>query len=262
MNNPTLSNADFGLIGYPLGHSFSKMFFTRLFREDGSGRTYENFELPELTAEALYSLVLMNPKLKGFNVTAPYKEAILPFLDSTDELAREVGAVNTVKIRRAPDGRVVGLDGYNTDVRGFLQSILGMLGGDRPSGALILGTGGASKAVAVALHRLAIPTRFVSRSKSDASTITYSQIDADILREFPLIVNATPLGTYPNTDACPPIPYDLLTADNLCFDLVYNPETTKFMAQAAEKGAKVKNGLEMLFGQAIEALDIWTSEQQ
>lgn len=259
MKNHSLSDADFGLIGYPLGHSFSKMFFTQLFRQDGSARSYENFELPQLTAEALYSLVLMNPRLKGFNVTAPYKEAILPFLDSTDDLAREVGAVNTVKIRRAPDGRVVALDGYNTDVRGFLQSILEMLDGERPAGALILGTGGASKAVAVALHRLAIPTRFVSRTKSDAETITYGQIDAATLKQFPLIVNATPTGTYPNTDTCPPIPYDLLTADNLCFDLVYNPETTKFMTLAAQRGAKVKNGLEMLFGQALESLNIWTT---
>lgn len=260
MTAPQQHTADFGLIGYPLGHSFSKMFFTRLFEQDGSGRSYENFELPELTPESLYTVILMNPNLKGFNVTAPYKQAILPFLDGTDELAKEVGAVNTVRIRRYDDGRVGALEGFNTDVAGFSGALLDFLGDVRPQAALILGTGGASRAVETALHRLGIRTTLVSRSKKGEGVISYDDIDAAVLRDNPLIVNATPLGTYPDTDSCPPLPYGLMTDANYCFDLVYNPETTKFMYMAAEHGAKTSNGLEMLFRQAMASFEIWTEQ--
>lgn len=257
MTNPQTRSADFGLIGYPLGHSFSKMFFTRLFTEDGSGRVYENFELPELTSESLYNIILMNPDLIGFNVTAPYKQAIIPFLDSVDELASEVGAVNTVKIIRADGGRLKALEGYNTDVRGFGESVASFLGEARPA-ALILGTGGASHAVEVALHRMGICTTLVSRSKKGQGIITYDDIDAATLRDNQLIVNATPLGTFPDTDSMPPLPYDLLTPANYCFDLVYNPGTTMFMSRARQQGAKVCNGLDMLFIQAMASFEIWT----
>ncbi len=201
MTNPQTRSADFGLIGYPLGHSFSKMFFTRLFTEDGSGRVYENFELPELTSESLYNIILMNPDLIGFNVTAPYKQAIIPFLDSVDELASEVGAVNTVKIIRADGGRLKALEGYNTDVRGFGESVASFLGEARPA-ALILGTGGASHAVEVALHRMGICTTLVSRSKKGQGIITYDDIDAATLRDNQFIVNATPLGTFRTPTVC------------------------------------------------------------
>ncbi len=254
------NNADFGLIGYPLGHSFSKMFFTQLFSQDGSGRNYENFELPELNPQALYTLTLMNPALKGFNVTAPYKEAIIPYLDSMDELATEVGAVNTVRIRRADDGRVTALEGFNTDVLGFSNSLSDFLAGAKPAAALVLGTGGAAKAVAVALRRMDIAPTLVSRSKKGNGIIAYDDIDATVLAKRPLIVNATPLGTFPKVNECPPLHYELLTSANYCFDLVYNPETTRFMALAAAQGAKVCNGLEMLFGQAMAAFEIWTQK--
>lgn len=260
MKHTELSNTDFGLIGYPLGHSFSKSFFTRLFEMDGSGRTYENFELEKLTPETLYRIILLNPNLKGFNVTAPYKEQIIAFLDKTDPIATKAGAVNTVKIMRADDGRFTGLEGYNTDVIGFRDSIIGMHGAVASKRALILGTGGAAKAVAVALESLGITPTFVSRSKKDDNTLLYSDIDRTEVENHPLIVNATPAGTYPNCDTCPPFPYELLSESNYCHDLVYNPEETMFMKNAAAHGAKVKNGLDMLFGQAMASLEIWTSK--
>ncbi len=260
MKQTELSNADFGLIGYPLGHSFSKNFFTRLFEMDGSGRSYENFELEELTPETLYRIILLNPNLKGFNVTAPYKERIIAFLDKTDPVATKAGAVNTVKIIRAEDGRLTGLEGYNTDIIGFHDSIIEMHGAVTSKRALILGTGGAAKAVAVSLESLGIVPTFVSRSKKDSKTILYSDIDRSTLEHCRLIVNATPAGTYPDCDNFPPFPYGLLTEANYCHDLVYNPEETLFMKKAAAHGAKVKNGLDMLFGQAIASLKIWTSK--
>lgn len=254
-----LSDTDFGLIGYPLGHSFSKSFFTQLFAEDGSSRSYGNFELKELTPETLWQLFLLNPKLKGFNVTAPYKVKIMEFLDSADATATAVGAVNTVKIRRADDGRLLGLDGYNTDVAGFRYSLTEMLGGERPESALVLGTGGAAKAVGEALRGMGIAHKFVSRTKKNAETILYSDIDKATVEANRIIINATPTGTYPNVETCPPFPYEYLSEANFCHDLVYNPDETLFMKKAAEAGAKVKNGLEMLFMQAIESLKIWTS---
>lgn len=260
MNTGSISYSDFGLIGYPLGHSFSKRFFTDLFEQDGSGRSYENFEIPELTPEALYRIVMLNPKLKGFNVTAPYKQEIMQYLDRTDALAAEVGAVNTVKIIRSDDGRVKALEGFNTDVVGFRESVLSMLEDCRPAGALILGTGGASRAVAVALNSLGIEATFVSRRKRSDGCILYQDIDSATITACPLIVNATPAGTYPDTDSCPPFPYELLGPANYCHDLVYNPQETLFMKKCAAQGAAVKNGLEMLVGQAIAALRIWTSK--
>lgn len=258
MNLRELSTTDFGLIGRPLGHSFSKKFFTELFAADGSGRSYDNFELAELTPEALYGLVLLNPRLKGFNVTAPYKERIMDFLDKVSPEAAAVGAVNTVKIVRADDGRVLALEGYNTDVEGFRASVRPMVEKlPAGSGALVLGTGGASKAVVAALRSLGVEPLLVSRQAGEGR-ICYSDITAAILAANPLVVNATPLGTFPATDACPPFPYELLSASNFCHDLVYNPDETLFMKKAAEQGATVKNGLEMLHGQALASLKIWT----
>lgn len=248
------SNADFGLIGHPLGHSFSRTFFAQVFAADASGRSYENFDLPALTPEALYSLLITNPKLKGFNVTAPYKQEIMQYLDEVSPLAARVGAVNTVAIRRSADGRVLAAHGFNTDVAGFSKAISPLLG--ERKAALILGTGGASKAVAEAFRMMGIDCLKVSRDESKGD-ITYPQIDADLLKKYPIVVNTTPLGTFPNIDSCPPIPYQLLCGDNLCFDLVYNPEKTLFMVKSAEHGAVVENGLNMLFFQAMEALAIW-----
>lgn len=257
MTQNTLSSTTYGLIGRPLGHSQSKVFFTRLFAEEGSSESYDNFELPALTAEALYSMVIMNPELKGFNVTAPYKEEIMQFLDAMDENSTRVGAVNTVKIRRDDTGMVLGLDGYNTDVEGFRESVRPFVGATGGKGALVLGTGGAAKAVAESLRQLGVKTLRVSRTKTGDGYISYEEITADIVAGNPLIVNATPLGTFPNTDLFPPFPYQYITSANACHDLVYNPAETKFMKMCRARGAKVKNGLEMLHGQAIASLRIW-----
>lgn len=252
-----ISTADFGLIGHPLAHSFSERFFATFFEMNGMPFKYENFDLPELTPESIYKVVMLNDKLRGFNVTAPYKEAIREYLDSCDELATRVGAVNTVKVLRADDGRVTGLKGYNTDVAGFTKALNNLYHGRKPKGALIIGTGGASKAVAVALEDMDIPYLFISRSRQGENIKNYEDIDSDMLKKYPLIVNATPLGTYPDVKACPPIPYELLGQRNACFDLVYNPEKTEFMRRAAEHGAAAVNGLEMLFSQALESFEIW-----
>lgn len=249
--------SDFGLIGHPLVHSFSEKFFATFFEMNGLPFKYENFDIPELTPESLYNVVMLNDKLKGFNVTAPYKQQILEYLDSTNELAKRVSAVNTVKVLRDGSGRVTALKGYNTDVTGFTKALTSFLGGNRPDGALILGTGGAAKAVAVALEDMGIPHLFISRTKTGNNIKSYSDIDSALLRSYSLIINATPAGTYPNIHSCPALPYGLLTKSNICFDLVYNPETTEFMRRAASQGAAVQNGLEMLFTQAMESFKIW-----
>lgn len=252
-----LSTTTYGLIGYPLGHSYSKAFFTAFFAENGIPESYDTFELPELSPEAVYSLILMNPLLRGFNVTAPYKEKIMPFLDSLSDEAKAVGAVNTVRVHRDAQGMLTGMSGHNTDVAGFRESMAGFLPLlPEGSGALILGTGGAAKAVAEALRQDGIHSLFVSRTAGEGR-VQYEAITPDLLSRYPLVVNATPLGTAPNVEQCPPFPYELLGPGNICHDLVYNPDETTFMRQAAERGARTKNGLEMLFAQAIESLKYW-----
>lgn len=255
MTDNTLGTATYGLIGYPLAHSFSQKFFTDLFEKEGVDLQYANFELPRLDAAALYTLVLMNPCLHGFNVTAPYKEAIIPFLDRLCGVAAEIGAVNTVKILRAHDGRVLGLEGYNTDVEGFRESIAPLL---TPSHrrALVLGTGGASKAAAKALEQLGLEVTKVSRTKSPG-VLSYADLDEAVMAAHSMVVNCTPLGTYPRTETYPPIPYQLLAPGSVCFDMVYNPEQTQFMLRAAAQGATVKNGHEMLCRQALASRRIW-----
>ncbi len=255
-----LSDTDYGLIGRPLGHSRSKAFFTALFASQRSSESYDNFELPALTPEALYSLVLLNPKLKGFNVTAPYKVEVMQYLDSVAPEAAAVGAVNTVRVERDASGRVTALRGFNTDVTGFRKSVRGMAEAlSEGEGALILGTGGASNAVAEALRQLGVTSVKVSRHPA-AGQIGYEDIDAALLASRPLIVNATPVGTYPDNDSCPPLPYELLGGHNMCHDLVYNPGVTEFMRRAAERGATVKNGLDMLHRQALASLNIWKNK--
>ena len=253
-----LSSTDFGLIGHPLVHSYSKKFFTELFADCGSDLSYDNFDLPALTPEALYSLVLLNPRLKGFNVTAPYKEAVMEYLDSVSDCAARVGAVNTVVVRRSPDGRVLGLHGHNTDVGGFLKSVQPMLDScAKGKGALILGTGGASKAAAEALRQAEHPFLKVSRTKKDSATINYADITAATLADYPLIVNTTPAGTFPDADTRPPFPVELLGAGCAVFDMVYNPGRTLLMKEAEARGAMVCNGLAMLHNQALASLRIW-----
>ncbi len=241
----------FGLIGFPLGHSFSRGYFNDKFFREGIDARYENFPLS--SAGLVRSLVNENPALAGLNVTIPYKEAVISFLDETDPEASRIGAVNTIAI--SPDRR---LKGYNTDVYGFRESLIPLLR-TQHTHALVLGSGGASKAVRFTLEELGIEYRVVSRRPSDSHMISYSDLPR-FLGSFMLIVNTSPVGMYPATDTSPDLPYDLIGPEHLAYDLVYNPETTLFMKKCGERGAKVKNGLEMLHLQAGEAWKIWNRE--
>lgn len=245
----------FGLVGYPLGHSFSKKYFTEKFEKENITGEYLNFELRDLSA--LKGLLEKYPDLRGFNVTIPYKRTILPFLDNIEGAAREIGAVNCVKIQKE-DGRL-SLTGYNTDAEGFRTSLQAFLT-DTVSRALVLGSGGAARAVHYALRQLGITSVTVSRTPRSAEEIGYE----DVLRYLPdhrLLVNATPLGTWPDTETCPPLPYKRLTASHYLFDLVYNPEITLFMKRGLEAGAHVRNGFGMLVAQAEAAWEIWNRNE-
>ncbi len=246
----------YGLIGYPLGHSFSQRFFSEKFAREGLANVrYDLFPLPDIAE--LPALLTANPNLRGLNVTIPHKETVLRYLHDLDETARAVGAVNTIRIR---NGR---LRGFNTDVTGFEQSLqrwrteLGHTPIPQGMHALILGTGGAAKAVAYALQKMGIAYTFVSRSRIGPQHLSYTQLNTLSARDFTLVVNATPAGTYPDVDACPPIPFDVLDERHLVFDLVYNPAETLLLQRAKTKGAAVKNGLEMLQLQAEAAWKIW-----
>ena len=242
----------YGLIGYPLGHSFSKNFFNEKFHSENIDAEYVNFEIP--TIEDFNKIIKANPTLCGLNVTIPYKEQVIGYLDELDKDAAAIGAVNVIKIERIK-GRTR-LTGFNSDVMGFTQSIESLLEPHHKK-ALILGTGGASKAINYGLHKLGLETKFVSRSKRNENTITYDDITPEIMEEYKVIVNCTPTGMYPKADECPNIPYDLLTPEHLLYDLLYNPDTTLFMKNGSDRGAIVKNGLEMLLLQAFGAWDIW-----
>ena len=246
----------YGLIGYPLTHSFSKRFFSEKFRREKLDSSYENFEIPDIT---LFPEVLeQNPDLKGINVTIPYKEQVIPFLDELDSAAKEVGAVNTIKPIRKQNK--ISLKGFNTDIWGFETSLKPLLK-EYHKKALILGTGGASKAIKYVLKKLHINFISASIEELKENEIPYNEIDKSIIADRLLIINATPLGTYPNTENCPDIPYKFLTEKHLLFDLVYNPEFTKFMKRGRDRGASVKNGLEMLLQQALKSYEIWNTEQ-
>ncbi len=242
----------YGLIGYPLGHSFSKNFFNEKFHSENIDAEYINFEIP--TIEDFNKIIKANPTLCGLNVTIPYKEQVIGYLDELDKDAAAIGAVNVIKIERIK-GKTR-LTGFNSDVMGFTQSIESLLEPHHKK-ALILGTGGASKAINYGLHKLGLETKFVSRSKRNENTITYDDITPEIMEEYKVIVNCTPTGMYPKADECPNIPYDLLTPEHLLYDLLYNPDTTLFMKNGSDRGAIVKNGLEMLLLQAFGAWDIW-----
>lgn len=246
----------FGLIGYPLGHSFSRKFFTEKFEKEGlNDHQYVNFELESITQ--FPSIFEKYPNIKGLNCTIPYKQEVMHYLDEIDEETKIVGAVNTIKPIQTPEG--LKLKGYNTDIIGFENSLKPMLG-EKHKKALILGTGGASKAIKHILSKLGID--FISASIEDElfeKEIRYNQIDKAMIEERLVIINATPLGTYPKVDACPDIPYEYISSNHVLFDLVYNPEITLFMKKGLERGAQVKNGLEMLHGQALAAWKIWNS---
>ena len=242
-----------GLIGYPLTHSFSEKYFSEKFHSEKiSGYEYRNFpietigKLPE---------VLACKELIGLNVTIPYKEQVLPFLDELDEVAMQIGAVNTIRITEREGKRH--LAGYNTDVYGFRQSLLPHLKPEHKN-ALILGTGGASKAIRNVLGELGIGFKMVSRRET-GNTLGYHDLCMTVIRKNLLIINTTPLGTFPDVDSFPDIPYDLLTEKHLLYDLVYNPAETKFMMLGMQKGAKAVNGYEMLTLQAEKSWEIWTN---
>lgn len=237
----------YGIIGYPLGHSFSRAFFTEKFQREHIDAEYVNFEIP--SADMLPGIVQANPNLRGLNVTLPHKEAVIPMLDELSDEAKEIGAVNVIRVR---DGR---LKGFNSDIIGFMNSIRPLL---KPwhQHALVLGTGGASRAIRVGLQRLGIEWTYVSRTPAPGR-LTYSELTPELMEHYQVIVNCSPVGMFPRVDACPDIPYQLLTGRHLLYDLVYNPEETLFLKRGAEHGATVKNGLEMLHLQALASWRFW-----
>lgn len=238
----------FGLLGRNIAYSFSRVYFTEKFeREKRIYCQYENFDLPNLDN---FEQVLKSPYLKGMNVTIPYKEDVIPFLDEIDEVALDIGAVNTIVFY--PDGTT---KGYNTDYIGFRESVTPLLS-KNIKGALILGTGGASKAIVYTLHRMGIQTQYISRKRSE-NAIAYEDITKEIMQSHQLIVNCSPVGTFPQVDAKPNIDYSLLTSQNVLFDLIYNPNVTAFMREGLELGAKVSNGKNMLVRQAEAAWKLW-----
>lgn len=239
----------FGLIGKNISYSFSKKHFTAKFETAGeSGYSYENFDIPEV-GEFL-EILENNPNLAGLNVTIPYKEAVIPFLDKISKKATEIGAVNTIRFTKKGKTK-----GYNTDWYGFKDSLEPLLKPHHKK-ALILGTGGASKAVAYALYQLGIGYLFVSR-KPQKNTLEYNQLSEYIFSEYTIIINCTPLGTAPNIDAAPKIPFEFFTENHIAYDLIYNPSETLFLRKAKANGAVTKNGLEMLELQAEKAWEIW-----
>ena len=242
----------YGLIGYPLGHSFSISYFNQMFQDEGIDAVYENFEIP--TIDALPEVLDSNPNLRGLNVTIPYKEKVLPFLDSVSPEARAIGAVNVIRVTH--EGNNVKLKGYNSDVIGFTKSIESMLDKKRHKKALILGTGGASKAIDYGLRNLGLETVFVSRYERPG-TIQYSTITPEVIQEYNVVVNCTPIGMYPKTEECPLLPYEAMDQHTILYDLIYNPDETKFMKLGKKYGAQTKNGLEMLLLQAFASWEFW-----
>ena len=240
----------FGLIGKDIDYSFSKKFFSEKFEKENLQHTYENFDISYI--KKFPDIINTTPDIKGLNVTIPYKEKVIPFLDNLDLDAEKIGAVNTIKI--SGNGK---LTGYNTDHLGFQKSLEKFLPLQKKT-ALILGTGGASKAVAYALQNLSFDFKFVSRKKG-IHTLNYSSLDKLAIENNLLIINTTPLGTYPNIADCPPLPYQFLTENHLLFDLIYNPAESEFLKRGKYHGAQTTNGLKMLVLQAEASWAIWNS---
>lgn len=244
----------YGIVGYPLTHSFSPSFFMEKFSKESIDATYVKFEIADIS---LFSeIIATNENLKGLNVTIPYKEQIMKFLDRLDPQAESIGAINVIKVNRN-EGEVE-LIGYNSDIIGFQNSLYPLLNKETHAKALILGTGGASKAVAKALENLNVNYTFVSRAPKDGFFI-YENLNEEIMKEYKIIINTSPVGTFPNVEEAPNIPYKFISSEHLLYDLVYNPEETQFLRLGKEQGAIVKNGAEMLQLQALAAWDIWNS---
>ena len=278
-------NCEYGLLGYPLGHSFSRAYFNNKFATEGIAAEYLNFELQSV--EELPQLLAEHPRLRGLNVTIPHKQAVIPLLDELSDEARAIGAVNVIRIERQESGTAKPyLKGFNSDVIGFVESIRPLL---QPyhTRALVLGTGGASKAVCRGLEKLGIEWRYVSRKRQTATPapdgpitapsaspnnpitvpsgspegpLTYSDLTPSFIADYTVIVNCTPLGMFPRIDSSPELPYAALSKHHLLFDLVYNPGITQFMRQGRRFGATVKNGLEMLHLQADASWDFWNGK--
>ena len=245
----------YGLIGYPLGHSFSIGYHNQRFADEGINAKYINFEIASI--EQLMEVIGQNPELKGLNVTIPYKEKVMEYLDYISPEARAIGAVNVIRVIH--EGSKIVMRGYNSDVIGFTQSIEPMLEKHHKK-ALVLGTGGASKAVAYGLKSLGIESVFVSRYERPG-TIQYESITPEVVQEYNVIVNCTPLGMFPKIDTCPALPYDAIDEHNILYDLIYNPDETLFMKRGAARGAAVKNGLEMLLLQAFASWEFWNGKE-
>lgn len=244
-----MSGKVFGLVGRNIGYSFSKEYFTERFRKDNlQDYIYQNFDITDI--EQFPEIIKNNPTLAGLNVTIPYKETVIPFLDRLSRKATGIGAVNVIRFTRS--GK---LKGYNSDYYGFKKSLEPLLQPHHKK-ALILGTGGASKAVAFALEELDLLYTFVSRDATD-KTIGYGRINATTFDNYQIIINCTPLGTSPNTKEFPDLPYQFFTEKHIAYDLIYNPAETQFLKKAKKKGAVTKNGLEMLILQAEKAWKIW-----
>lgn len=241
----------YGLIGYPLVHSFSISYFNEKFQNENIDAIYENYEISSI--EQLTEVLDTNSELRGLNVTIPYKEKVISYLDSLSPEAREIGAVNVIKIEHK--GKKTVLKGYNSDVIGFTRSIEPLLEPYHKK-ALILGTGGASKAIEFGLKSLKLETLKVSRT-GKGGAIKYEDLTPEMIKEYNVIVNCTPCGMFPHSDECPKLPYDAMDSHTLLYDLIYNPDETLFLNKGKEKGAVVKNGLEMLLLQAFASWEFW-----
>ena len=246
----------YGLVGHPLGHSFSAGYFAEKFAREGIDATYTNFDFPDIAQ--LTALISEQPNLRGVNVTIPHKQAVIPLLDALSEEAREIGAVNVVRITRDADGTVC-TKGFNSDVIGFTESLRPLLQPHHRR-ALVLGCGGASRAIVYGLRKLGISPTYVSRTKAEGR-LTYEELTPEVLAAHHVIVNCSPVGMFPHVDEAPNLPYHLLTPLHLCYDLVYNPLETTFMKKASAQGAIVKNGLEMLHLQAEAGWKFWQSTE-
>ncbi len=240
----------FGLLGKNISYSFSRGYFTEKFEKLKLNKyKYLNFDIQQI--KDFPSIIGEEKNLRGINVTIPYKEEIIPFLDKLDETAKNIGAVNTIKFTKRGN-----LKGYNSDVVGFENSIKPLLKRHHKR-ALILGTGGASKAIAFALNKNSIKFKFVSRNPEGKKEISYDSLSEETLLKYTVIINCTPLGTFPEIEKCPDIPYQFITDAHLLYDLIYNPEVSTFLSKGKEKGAIIKNGFEMLQLQAEESWRIW-----
>lgn len=240
----------FGLVGKNISYSFSRTYFTEKFEKENVNHTYENFDIPSIND--FPKVISETSNLIGLSVTIPYKEEVIPFLNDLDEEAKKIGAVNTIKVSESKM-----IKGFNTDHYGFQKSLEAFLPFHKKN-ALILGTGGASKAIAYALEKLGFDFKFVSRNKT-SSNLSYDELDENIIQNHCLIINCTPLGTFPNITDCPSIPYEFLSEKHLLFDLIYNPAETEFLKRGKHQGARISNGLKMLEFQAEKAWEIWNS---